>query len=336
MSWARAGSLTNYPEVARRVGIDPIRMLRRARIDPDRLAYSETRIPAAAFAELLEESALESATPHFGLLLAETRSLSELGPISLLLQHQETLRGVIDSFVRFQHLLAGVIALELEELDEAAILHTNLVLAVPFPPRQALEYMMGTLYRSCAALGGSSWRPEQTHFRHRAPASLAAHRRLFGRSLLFASGFNGFAYRPDTLAAVNRAAEGRMEGYARTYLETLLPAPSRGSTGENARRAIHLLLPTGRASIERVAEHLGVAPRRLQRQLEREGKSFSALLNDARRELAARYLSATGYSVSAIATMMGYTSLSSFTRWFTHEFGIAPSAWRKSAWRKAA
>jgi AraC-like DNA-binding protein len=47
-----------------------------------------------------------------------------------------------------------------------------------------------------------------------------------------------------------------------------------------------------------------------------------------RRELALRYLSSSTHSVTAIARMTGYASLSSFTRWFCAEFGMSPAAWR--------
>jgi len=60
----------------------------------------------------------------------------------------------------------------------------------------------------------------------------------------------------------------------------------------------------------------------------REGRSFAILLGEARRELALRYLSNSTLSVAAIAQMTGYSSPSSFTRWFAAEFGVAPAAWR--------
>lgn len=331
MTWARAGSLVQYPEVARRFGLDPNRMFRRARIDPMRLAHSEARISARAFATLLEESALEAGRPDFGLAMAEARSLAELGPVSLLLQHQDTLRGAIEAFVEYQHLLTPAIALALDEDEDVAILRTELLIDVPFPPRQTQDFLMGTIHRTFTTLGGRSWQPDAVHFAAEPAASIEPYRRTFGTAPVFMSEFNGFVYQPSMLQAVNHAAEARMGNYARHYLETLLPPREPGMASESARRSIYLLLPSGRATIDHVADDLGLGTRRLQRQLEREGQSFSGLLNDARRELAARYLAIPGYSVSAVAAMMGYTSLSSFTRWFTGEFGVAPSAWRKAA-----
>jgi AraC-like DNA-binding protein len=80
--------------------------------------------------------------------------------------------------------------------------------------------------------------------------------------------------------------------------------------------------------LEQLGTTLGIHPRALQRQLEREGRSFATLLNEVRRELALRYLASPAHSVSSVARMSGYATPSSFTRWFASEFGMPPAQWR--------
>lgn len=108
----------------------------------------------------------------------------------------------------------------------------------------------------------------------------------------------------------------------------LVPDPADGSISERARRSIYLLLPEGRATLDQVAENLGVNARTLQRSLGNEGRMFALLLNEVRRELALRHLASSTHNVTAIAQMTGYATPSSFTRWFAAEFGAAPAAWR--------
>jgi AraC-like DNA-binding protein len=88
------------------------------------------------------------------------------------------------------------------------------------------------------------------------------------------------------------------------------------------------MLPVGRGTLAQVADNLGLHARTLQRQLEKEGQTFAALLNAVRRELALRYLSSSAHNMTAIAHMTGYSSPSAFTRWFAAEFGMSPAAWR--------
>jgi AraC-like DNA-binding protein len=177
------------------------------------------------------------------------------------------------------------------------------------------------------ALLGDRWQPESVHLIHSAPPDLSVHRRLFGPNLRFDSDFNGIVCAVADLDRPNPAADPVMAAYALQFLETL-PKSEPGSTTLDTRKAIYLLLPTGKASIEQVARNLGLHLRTLQRQLEAENVSFSDLLNDVRRDLAIRYLPNKQYSLLQIAEILGYSQLSSFTRWFSLEFGMSPSRWR--------
>jgi AraC-like DNA-binding protein len=89
-----------------------------------------------------------------------------------------------------------------------------------------------------------------------------------------------------------------------------------------------VLLPMGRATVEQVAQKLGVNVRTLQRQLEADGATFSALINSVRRELALRYVQSGQHSLGHVAELLGYSTQTSFTRWFKSEFGVAPREWQ--------
>ena len=326
MPQVRATALAGYCEVARFVGLDPYAMLRRARINPEILEEPEHPIPAKRVAALLEDSARESGCASFGLLMAETRSLSGIGPVSLLLTHQGTARDVLDSAIRYQGLLAEAIAISIEEEDETSIIRTDVVAGAAGP--QSIELLMGIVCRIVSEIVGGRWHPDSTHFVHSAPIDLGMHRKIFQSHLVFDSDFNGFACSTASLDAPNPTADSGMARHAERYLEMLMREPSDGSIAERARRSIHLLLPSGRANLDQVSQNLGLHPRTLQRLLGQEKRSFGTLLNDVRRELALRYLSRSTHSVSSIAQLTGYASPSSFTRWFCAEFGTAPAAWR--------
>ena len=321
----RAAALTNYFEVARFVGLDPYEMLRRAKISPLTLGDPDNFMPASVAGKLLEDSALESGCPHFGLLLAESRSLASLGPISLLLSHQSTARDVIDAMIRYQVVLNEVIALSIEEAGGEAIIRTGF--SGGFGGRQSMELLMGLACRTTSEVVGGRWRPDFVHFTHPAPKDVSVHRRVFQCPLIFDSDFDGMVCSTASLDAPNPSAESVMARHAQRYLEMLVPDAA-GSVFERARRALYLLLPAGKATLEHLGDNLGLHPRALQRMLEKEGKTFATLLNEVRRELALRYLANPTQSITAIAHMTGYASPSSFTRWFCPEFGVAPAVWR--------
>ncbi len=323
----RAAALSNYGQVARHVGLDPNKMLRRAGLDPAVLKSPDQRIPVSAVAGLLEDSAAQSDCITFGLRMAEARQLSDLGAISLLLMHQGTLREIFAIVARYRHLLNEALAIQIENFNDLVIIREELVGENEAPARQSYELALGTILRIFRALLGERWQPYSVHFTHSAPKDLSVHRRLFGPNLRFDSDFNGIVCAAADLDRPNPAADPVMAAYAQQFLETL-PKSQPGSTTLDTRKAIYLLLPSGKASIEHVAKNLGLHLRTLQRQLDAESTSFSDLLNGVRRELALRYLSNRLYSLLQVAEILGYSQLSSFTRWFSLEFGLSPSRWR--------
>jgi AraC-like DNA-binding protein len=323
----RAAALSNYGQVARQVGLDPTKMLRRARLDPAVLKNPDLRIPVVVVAALLEDSAAQSGCASFGLRMAETRQLSDLGAISLLLKHQGTLREIFAMMARYRHWLNEALAMHIEDFKDLVVIREELVSEGEPLARQSNELAVGTILRMFRALLGDRWQPDSVHFIHSAPPDLSVHRRLFGPNLHFDGDFNGIVCLAADLDRPNPAADPVMAAYAQQFLETL-PKSEPGTTTLDTRKAIYLLLPSGKASIEQVARNLGLHLRTLQRQLDAENVSFSDLLNDVRRDLAIRYLPNRQYSLLQVAEILGYSQLSSFTRWFSLEFGISPSRWR--------
>jgi len=330
----RAAALSNYAEVARQVGLDPTRMLRRVKLDPAVLTKPDTRVPVAAVVTLLENSAEQSGCDTFGLRMAEARRLSDFGALGLLMKHQRTLREILAMIGRYRRLLNEALAVQVEEFGDLAIIREELVSETNILGRQSYELAVGTVFRMFRALLGDRWQPESVHFTHAAPPDRSVHRRVFGLGVRFDSDFNGIVCAAADLDRINPGADAVMANYAQQLVETL-PKAELGSAALDARKAIYLALPVGKASLKQVAQGLGLNVRTLQRRLDAEKTSFSQLVNEVRRDLVVRYLANNSYSMLQVAQLLGYTQLSSFTRWFAVEFGVAPTRWRSKRGGKA-
>ena len=92
---------------------------------------------------------------------------------------------------------------------------------------------------------------------------------------------------------------------------------------EDVRRTILLLLPSGRCGIEQVAEHLGVVCRTVQRRLAEQGQSFSSIVNDIRKELSTRHVIESDRPLTEVATLLGFSAPSAFSRWYHTQFGCS-------------
>ncbi|WHU03437.1 MULTISPECIES: AraC family transcriptional regulator ligand-binding domain-containing protein [unclassified Sphingomonas] len=331
MASARAAILRNYVSVALDVGLDPYRILADTGVSPSQLRNPEERLPRGAIASILERSAIEGNCPHFAMLLAERQDLSSFGPISLVLQQQETLEDAIRMLVRYQHLLGDLLTFNFELAGDSALVRTQIISNIDFVPRQAHEAVGSILSRAFTEIGGERWKPDCLHFMHAAPRSLEFHHRILGCPVVFGSDVNGIVYSREALRARNPSYRANLAAYANSYFEAQFPSAPPQSQTDRARQALYLLLASGNASIESVARHLSVSPRTLQRRLEAEGTGFSAVLNAVRKELVVRHLLNNVHALATVGEMLGYTSPAAFTRWFSSEFGMSPSAWRRSS-----
>lgn len=322
----RAATLLGYVELARDLGLDPYALLRRWGIRPAALEHPETRLPAAAFVGLLEDSARRSGCITFGLLLVERRGFATIGPLSLLLRHQVTVRDVLFRLIEYERLLSDVLTIGLEEHDGAATIRANLLPEVK--SRQSAELAMALIRSFTSAAVGGDWSPACAYFAHSAPPELDVHRRVFGCPLRFDSDSDCLVCDSASLDQPNLLADAALADLAKDYADRLAEALPEPSLTEQARAALRLLLPVGQASLGRIAAHLGLNKRSLQRRLAAEGHAFGSLLDDMREELARDCLANTSLSVAEVADLLGYATATSLTRWFTARLGTSPTAWR--------
>ena len=317
----RSASLTNYPEVARACGLDPARMLREFDFPARCLEDPECMVPIDAVRALLEASAERSGVEGFGLLMAETRRLSSLGPLGLLIREQPTPRLALQAFVEYGRRLNDSLHLTIEEAADVVILREMLVIGHGGPVRQATELAIGVAFRTLAAFLGPQWKPRRVCFAHDPPRDRAVHERVFGRNVEFGHDFNGIVCARRDLEAPNPNADPDMARYAGQLIE----ADSPGDVVAQVRGLVVTLLATGHCTIDVVAQHLGIDRRTVHRRLASAGETFSEIVDAVRRELAERYVGNRTRSLAEISSLLGFSAPSGFSRWYRKKFNRSPS-----------
>lgn len=326
---AHVAVLKNYLDVSQQLDVNAHHLLSSVGLNLTQLNDTKQRIPVDKAIDLLEQSAQISGCEVFGLRMAEQRQLSDFGEISLLLSYQHTLRDALQTIVRYRNLLNNALAIYIEEVGNTVIIREEVVTTASVYSRQSTELALGITHRLCAALLSQKWKPLSIHFTHSAPSDLAAHKRFFGCALEFGSEFNGIVCTATDLDTTNPQANTAMADHAQRYLD-ILQNDSESSIIFDIRKSIYLLLPMGRATIDQIAHTHGINVRTLQRRLEASQTSFSDLMNDVRRNLVFRYLNNLNYSLGQVSDILGYSTPSSFTRWFISQFKMAPTTWRNS------
>lgn len=326
MHQVRAEFLTGYVEVANAVGLDAERMLLDAGFPPRALADPENRLPATAAIKLIETSAEMSGEENFGLLMAERRTIGNLGPISLLLERLPNIHEVTRMGAAHRRHYNDITECVLEQGEEISVIRYD------FLPNlwgeQTADLVTGISYKALVSISGGKWRPLAVHALRKTPSDRSVWRRVYNSAVEFESTFNGFSCTSASLFAPNPRADPLMVRNAERLLGLVPLDPEVERAAERVRRSISALMPTGQVTLEQVAQHMAMSPRSLQRRLEAEGHPFSELLTAVRKDLSVAYLRNSNRPITTVAYLLGYASPASFTRWFTSVFGVTPQTWR--------
>ncbi|WP_395701532.1 AraC family transcriptional regulator ligand-binding domain-containing protein [Aquabacterium sp.] len=317
----RSASLTRFAELCAACGLAPRALLREVGLPTAALDEPDLMVPARRVGQLLELAAERGREPAFGLRMAETRQLSNLGPLGLLVRDEPTLRSALEAITGHLHLQNEALSLRVEELGGLVTLREQLDTEGQPARRQAVELVVGVTYRVLSLFMGAHWRPRLVCFTHRAPAKLAVHRRVFGSAVEFGHEFDGIVCNSADLDAPNPGADPVMSRYTQRLLAQV--PRQRPRAVDRVRELIVLLLPRGHCRVETVAQHLGVDRRTVARHLAAEGASFSALVDGVRGELLARYLKDGARPLGEVAALLGFSEASAFSRWHRARFGHA-------------
>ncbi|HET7096321.1 MAG TPA: AraC family transcriptional regulator [Casimicrobiaceae bacterium] len=319
----RSASLSQYAEVARRLGLDPDRMLAEFGLPPRCVADPELMVPVDNVRRLFEASAQRSGAEAFGLLMAEARNLGNLGPLGLMVREQPTLRLALETLVREGRRLNSALFLTIDESADVVVLREELIVGASGPVRQSTELAIGVAFRALRAFFGSDWKPRRVCFAHEAPADRSVHERVFGRNVEFGHDFNGIVYARRDLDTPNPTADAGLARLAQQMFEQNLKRKD-PDLAIQVRELVVALLGTGSCTIERVAQHLGVDRRTVHRRLAHKGLTFSAVVDGVRRELAERYVAEGQRTLAEVSLMLGFSAPSGFSRWYRRAFSITP------------
>ena len=332
MELVRAASLTGYFDVAEQLRLDERPLLRQAGLAPPMMSNPEQMLPARPVVRLLEESATASGCMTFGLMMAERRQLSDIGMVSLLVIHQPTLGEAMEVLAEFRNRINSNLLLQIEDHGDSVFLREVFALNPPMVSRQVGDLALGVLYKLCRTLMGDDWRPHCVSFSYERPVSpdRAIYDRLFDCPLQFGADFDGIVVDTVDMKRRNPRADNALANHARQLVGAMID-PGHRTIEEEVEQSIRLLMPAGRATIAGVADALGTNIRTLQRWLDREGSSFSELLDRVRVQQVSQHFANRRLRLTDVAHLLGYSTLASFSAWYRNRFGETPTKARSRA-----
>jgi AraC-like DNA-binding protein len=325
----RSALLVAFVDAAKTLGLDPYHMLRRAGLPVAALDQPDMKIPADRVQALLADCARAASCEEFGLLVGAAFKLSMKGALGLLLREQATVRDAVDVLQRYLRYQNDSVEIAVENRGGGLLLAPQLLSPRSSASRQMVDMTLAMYVRIFRGLLGDDWTPRRVTIARAAPADMKPYFKVLG-AVQFEAPVTGFLLTEEDLSTVIPDADVEMAREIARYI-VATATPESVSFSDTVSALILRLLPEGECSVDRVAQHLGVDRRTIHRRLALEGKSFTQLLETARRDVATWQLSHGDQPLSEVTALVGFSSLSTFSRWFRQAYGIQPSEFRRLA-----
>lgn len=288
------------------------------------------RLPASIIHKMLEAMVSATGDPDIGLKGARARSPGDGGVLEYAISSASTAGDAIAAAGRYASLMTDALELRLEVVGPDAFVRLDNRVILP---RAGMDFQVGAIYHafSCiwAAGAGTSLR---IFLSYPAPDDTSEYTRTFGTTPIeFGAPFSGFKFDAIWLSAKLASAESTLHDVILRHAEKALSElPRARKLTERVRSAILNELAGGNPSVAHVAPRLHMSARTLERRLEREGTTFSALLDDMRKGLALRYVGGQDLAFTEIAFLLGFSQVSSFHRAFKRWTSETPLSYRRS------
>lgn len=290
-----------------------------------------TLIPDTAYYSLLETiAAAEAPDIGFHLRASGTMACADFGAIGLAWKSAPTLRRSFQRMDRYVRAYNTSSTFRLVEQDGVCMwTHRRTE-----PKRQGMylstEGTLGTYVAMCRETTFPENKPQAIQFSHDKPAgSLAALEAYFRCPVTFGADIDAIVLPEERLERPNAVGDESIWRFLTSHIEeTLVEQEREEPLDRQVIAQVVGVLSEGIPSLGDIASGLGMSARTLQRRLADQGYTFQALVDEARRQLAEKFLVDTRYSIAEVAFLTGFSEQSAFTRAFKRWAGQTPGSFR--------
>jgi len=323
-------ALTGFSQLTTELGGAPDELLRRFNIDPQLLDNASAVIPYRVLNDILELSAEQLHCPDFALRLAGRQSLMVLGPLAFIAQHSSNVGEALRDIGRYLHIYSPAILMSVDQETNPALPSIVFELRLPstLRQRQIIELTLAMTHKALQMLYGNHFLAAAVLFRNTTTLPASRYQRFFGVIPRFGESRNALVLRPEHLS--KSIDQNNLELHD-TLLDFVagISAHKPMDIAHQVEQVILRLLPTQRCTLPLLAGQMAMHERALQRRLAEKGVLFEDLVDQARRNLADRYLLEADMPMAQVAGLLGYAEQSSFNRACRRWHGFSPRERRR-------
>ena len=296
-------------------------------IDPGILEQRGARVPHESVEQVWALIADRLGDPLFGLQMVDAIPFGAADLLDYLILSSATVGDALHKLTRYAPLLC--------DSDRSRVVVSGNLASVRFGSAHELPYprelVVGLFARRSREMFGPGWSLKHVTFTHEPLGPAVRYDHVFQVPVYFGMPVDEAVFSRDLLATPMQGADARLNAILTDQADGLLaaiaPPPPRASFVETVQQAVQRGLTEGNFTLTRLAEHLGMSARTLQRRLQAEGLTHRELVRGLRHDLAARALDAP-VSQGQIARALGYSGAGSFHRAFKSWAGMTPGQLR--------
>ena len=315
-------------------GVDVDALLRQAHLTPREIKNKDVPLGVQNQIKFVDLVANAISDPLFGLRLAYSYDLREIGLLYYVSASADTLLSSLLRIARYSDVANEGVDLEVKKGDVLRLRLRYSGVARHSDVHQ-IEFWMASVVRICRKVIGANLKPIEVRIAHNRRKQVPEMEKLLRCAVKTGADVDEIVFSRGSGEYRIVTADPYLDQLCvRLCKETLARLGKKASPLKaKVENAIAALLPHGEMHFDAVATELGLSGRTLARRLASEGHSFSKILDGLRSSLARRYLAESDMSISEIAWLLGYSEVANFTHAFHRWTGTNPRTERAKARR---
>jgi AraC-like DNA-binding protein len=327
--FVRAISLTGFHAFAAGQGLDPEQMLKHVGLPGQGLQDEDDLLPYQQYCALLEACSRHSGNALFGLEYGLFQASDVLGDLLHLLRNARTVGDALVELRNHYALYNGAAEVGLDSENGLTILSYHVRPSHAPGVGQAEELAGAVGIALMRALAGPHWLPSALWLNHSPSTDVALYAQALGMPPTFNARCVALVFESSLLAqpcvlcdeALHQLVVRRMQRLERLSGDEL---------AIQIKQLLHHLLPSGRATAQKVASIMALTPNELRQAMTQEGLTFQQLLEEVRQSMAQAYLARPSANIGELAALLGYSDTGGFCRAFHRWFQMSPLSWQKA------
>jgi AraC-like DNA-binding protein len=298
-------------------------LLERAGVSPSELDDPDRRVSCEAVGTILSVAQRARFTPNIGFELARLTPFGSYPLLDYLVATSESVAAGVVQLARYMRLVGNPTEISAHEDND----HIRVEIRNA-PSPFSVEYSVSLMVLHLRTETEGGFAATYVCVRH-VPDDEHAFARGLGCEVRSRAAWDGLVFP----AAVWQRPLRRRDSVLRRFLEThadqmLAQLAVRPGVAAELQRALARNLSVGSNSIGTFARQFAMSGRTLQRRLAAEGVSYQQVVDSARKEAAARYLTDSTLAICEVAYLVGYSEPAPFHRAFKRWYGMTPDSFR--------